>query len=76
MKFGLYTLYDIVSKTGDTVFQSVNDEVAKRSFVQEVKKQNPARMPDLELHKIGEYDSEKMEIVPCEHVLLMSGADK
>jgi len=66
MLFSLYTVYDKVAKESGPIFQAHNDQVAMRSFSQ---------MPidekvkgDFELIKLGEYDTEKVQVTPCELV--------
>lgn len=58
----LYTVYDKVAEEAGPVFQAINDGIAMRQFkslgIPE------ALEKDYTLHRIGQYDSKNMEVIP------------
>lgn len=60
MKYGLYTVKDIVAQDAGPVFCAVNDGVAIRQFKVLVK--DSGAPDDYELYSLGAYDSETLEL--------------
>lgn len=62
MEVFLYTIYDKCSGLYSEPFTSVNDDVAKRRFKQ-ICVNSPTMAGDLQLYKLGEYNSSTGEIL-------------
>ena len=65
MKVNLYCVFDKKSKTANPPFPAVNDDVAKRSLVCSLNPESQLVMypSDYELHFIGWFSDETMELI-------------
>lgn len=63
MKLTIYSMFDRVSRSHGEPFVAVNDDIAKRRF-NFIMSQSPMVAQDMQLFKLGEYDTETGAIVP------------
>lgn len=72
--FYMYSIYDRCAGVyGQPVFCH-NDMVAKRDFTRFCQSEQAAFMSaDLQLYKVGSFDSDTGEVVPCKPELVSSG---
>lgn len=74
MKSNLYTMRDRLSGTYGSPFTSVNDASAKRDFNAFCKlPQNQYLSGDMELYKLGEFESDTGEIISYKPEYIMRG---
>lgn len=63
MIVNLYTINDKVVQESGPVFQSKNDAVAIRSFMNMIRNESALAISDYQLVLLGSYDTENMTIV-------------
>lgn len=64
MKFGLYCIKDTLAGSYGEPFCAQTPALAQRRF-QYLADNSPMVCTDLQLYKIGEYDTDTGEIMPC-----------
>lgn len=72
MKYGVYSVKDVLVGFNNP-FLMVNDDVAKRAFIQNTKGKPEA--PDLQLFKLGTFDDETGKFSDNEPVALAFGKE-
>lgn len=80
MKIGLYVTKDTVAgEATSQITMYKNEALAKRSWGNAIENiiatGNPEKVPvkDLQMFKIGEFDTETLEIVPCNEFIANGG---
>lgn len=73
MKTKIYTIYDSVAKESGPLMYSKNRAVALRQF--EMALSGNSRINDYKLFELGEFDTERMKIQPCEPFEIISIQD-
>jgi len=64
MKYNVYTVFDCAANGSGPLFQAVNDAVACRQYRQLLKAESITEPDSYKLYRVGNYDSDDMELKP------------